>query len=279
MKEQDVRQRIESFLKRTAREVVVPASMGLGLALSGCDHTGIQARADAAADTSQSAATDGIVADATLGRESAANRPDAVNQTDLRLPDDVRLAPDTGQADLPVLIAPYMAIVRLDAGVDASVPDARSDTGTSDAEVPDAGAADTRTPDARPDARLADLPTILPPYMPPPPPDAARDVSAVMPPYMLPPPPPDMASPFPLHCPRTHRRLLLLIRRPCPLRRRPTWHQPSLRSMRRGTCRRSSPRISSPRTRCRSRSRQPTKRNRPQAVAVARHRNERCWKS
>jgi hypothetical protein len=197
MKEQDVRQRIESFLKRTAREVVVPASMGLGLALSGCDHTGIQARADAAADTSQSAATDGIVADATLGRESAANRPDAVNQTDLRLPDDVRLAPDTGQADLPVLIAPYMAIVRLDAGVDASVPDARSDTGTSDAEVPDAGAADTRTPDARPDARLADLPTILPPYMPPPPPDAARDVSAVMPPYMLPPPPPDMASPFP----------------------------------------------------------------------------------
>ena len=33
MKEHDVRQRIESFLKRTAREVVIPASVGLGLAL------------------------------------------------------------------------------------------------------------------------------------------------------------------------------------------------------------------------------------------------------
>jgi hypothetical protein len=196
MKEQDVRQRIESFLKRTAREVVVPASMGLGLALSGCDHTGIQARADAAADTSQSAATDGIVADATLGRESAANSPDVANQPDLRLPGDVRLSPDTGQADLPVLIAPYMAILRLDAGVDASVPDTQSDAGTSDADVPDASA-DVRTPDARPDARQADLSTILPPYLPPPPPDAARDVSAVMPPYMMPPPPPYVAPPFP----------------------------------------------------------------------------------
>jgi hypothetical protein len=34
MKEHDVRQRIESFLKRTAREVVIPASVGLGLALT-----------------------------------------------------------------------------------------------------------------------------------------------------------------------------------------------------------------------------------------------------
>ena len=36
VKEQDVRQRIESFLKRTVREMIVPAPMGLGLALSGC---------------------------------------------------------------------------------------------------------------------------------------------------------------------------------------------------------------------------------------------------
>jgi hypothetical protein len=36
MKEQDVRQRIESFLKRTAREMIIPASVGLGLALTGC---------------------------------------------------------------------------------------------------------------------------------------------------------------------------------------------------------------------------------------------------
>jgi hypothetical protein len=33
MKEQDVRQRIEGFLKRTARELIIPASVGLGSAL------------------------------------------------------------------------------------------------------------------------------------------------------------------------------------------------------------------------------------------------------
>jgi len=36
MKEQDVRHRIESFLKRTARDMIIPASVGLGLALAGC---------------------------------------------------------------------------------------------------------------------------------------------------------------------------------------------------------------------------------------------------
>ena len=36
MREQDIRQRIESFLKRTARELIIPASVGLSLGLSGC---------------------------------------------------------------------------------------------------------------------------------------------------------------------------------------------------------------------------------------------------
>ena len=36
MKEQDVRQRIESFLKRTARDMIIPASVGLSLGLVGC---------------------------------------------------------------------------------------------------------------------------------------------------------------------------------------------------------------------------------------------------
>ncbi|MGC9986921.1 MAG: hypothetical protein ABSF35_25315, partial [Polyangia bacterium] len=35
MKEQDVRQRIESFFKRTARELIIPASVGLSLGLTG----------------------------------------------------------------------------------------------------------------------------------------------------------------------------------------------------------------------------------------------------
>jgi len=58
MKEHEIRQRIEGFLKRTARELVVPASMGLGLALVGCDHTGIKVARDAAAETAQSVAPD-----------------------------------------------------------------------------------------------------------------------------------------------------------------------------------------------------------------------------
>jgi hypothetical protein len=36
MREQDIRQRIESFLKRTARELIIPASVGLSLGLNGC---------------------------------------------------------------------------------------------------------------------------------------------------------------------------------------------------------------------------------------------------
>ena len=36
MKERDVRQGIESFLKRTARELIIPALVGLSLGLSGC---------------------------------------------------------------------------------------------------------------------------------------------------------------------------------------------------------------------------------------------------
>jgi len=219
MKEREVRQLIEGFLKRTARELVVPASVGLGLALSGCDHTGIRVSRDAAADIVQSASPDAIVADAGLGRESAATSPDTVSPPDLRLPEDTGPAPDARQADLPVIMPPYMVFIPPDAAspdarVDAPSPDVRTDAGFSDARVdtdrPEAGLdadardaeagapdarADVGAPDVRPDARQADLPIIVPPYIVAPLPDAARDLPAVMPPYM-PPPPPYMAPSF-----------------------------------------------------------------------------------
>ena len=37
MKEKDIRDRIARFFEKTARSVVVPATMGLGLTTAGCD--------------------------------------------------------------------------------------------------------------------------------------------------------------------------------------------------------------------------------------------------
>ena len=51
MKEKDVRERVEMFLRSTVRTLVVPASMGLGLTLIGCSGSSSESRADAAADT------------------------------------------------------------------------------------------------------------------------------------------------------------------------------------------------------------------------------------
>ena len=45
MKEKEIRERVEQFLKRTARNVVVPASLGLGLSLSGCEGNALRAGA------------------------------------------------------------------------------------------------------------------------------------------------------------------------------------------------------------------------------------------
>jgi hypothetical protein len=201
MKEHEIRQRIEGFLKRTARELVVPASVGLGLALVGCDHTGIKVARDAAADTALSTAPD--AADATLARDSAANMPDTASLRDFGMNDD-RPALDAFKTDLPNLIIPYGVRIEPDAGpdavaqgVDAVAPDVfapDADAGVADAEV--------RAVDAGRDAGKADLPAVMPPYMPPymppPLPDAAQDIRAempaILPPYMPPPAPtPDAA--------------------------------------------------------------------------------------
>jgi hypothetical protein len=128
LNEKEIRDRIEGFLKRTARTVVVPASMGLGFSGGACDGTAMHARVgDAAADLSTQPS------DALVISSDAA---------------------DLGR-DLPEMLLPYL-VVMVDARVESQPVDSESDSDvSSDAQ-----------PDAQPDA-LPDIGTPLPPYMAP----------------------------------------------------------------------------------------------------------------
>jgi hypothetical protein len=131
MKEADIRDRIAVFLKRTARTVVVPASLGLGLSSTGCEGHSLHGRA------------------ADAGQDSAAQNPDGPT-----------LAPDLADAaaknDLPEMLVPYLVMLAPDAAADTA-PDAR-DAQSLDAE------ADVKGPwlDGR-----ADIINVLPPYLAP----------------------------------------------------------------------------------------------------------------
>jgi hypothetical protein len=127
MKEKEVRERIERFLKRTARNVVVPASLGLGFSLAGCEQHAFQ----------------GVAADA--GRDLAGQTADAVSQT----PDVSSMGPDVadaGKEDLPLMAVPYVVAMPEDAAK-AQPMDAESEAGSS-----------------QPDAK-ADLRTVYPVYV------------------------------------------------------------------------------------------------------------------
>jgi hypothetical protein len=76
MNEKEIRERIERFLKKTARNVVVPASVSLGLSFSGCDSNALHAGA------------------AEAGRDVATQSPDVA---------DAALGPD-----LPIIVPPYL---------------------------------------------------------------------------------------------------------------------------------------------------------------------------
>jgi hypothetical protein len=57
MRERDMRQRVEQFMNKRLRAMLLPATLGVGLALGGCASDGLNsdddggARKDAAADT------------------------------------------------------------------------------------------------------------------------------------------------------------------------------------------------------------------------------------
>jgi hypothetical protein len=115
MKEHDVRQRIESFLKRTAREVVIPASVGLGLVLAGCREP------------------DAVV----LYRA-----PDPDVGTDADVP--VAIVPYHPNAPVDTGAGVGVDAGASEAGMDAAVPDAAADAVTPDADV-DEGMTDGET--------------------------------------------------------------------------------------------------------------------------------------
>ncbi len=52
MREKDIRDRINAFLRTKLQNLVVPASMGIGLALGACDTSSLSANPDGSADAS-----------------------------------------------------------------------------------------------------------------------------------------------------------------------------------------------------------------------------------
>ena len=151
MKEKEIRDRIARFLQKTARTVVVPASVGIGLSGTACDrHSLHRGPADA-------------------GRDLVVQTPDAAtNASDL--------ADAAIREDLPLVLVPYLVVIVEDAAADVA-PDAGEAQGVDadrDASPP--------PPDVRPD--LLDPP---PPYLVfIPPPDARLDTVFPQPPYLLP---------------------------------------------------------------------------------------------
>jgi hypothetical protein len=95
MKEKDIRDRIAQFLKKTARTVVVPASMGLGLSAAGCERHALQGKpADGGPD---------LVAE---NSDTLASAPD--------------LADAATKDDLPLMNVPYLAVMVEDAAADVA---------------------------------------------------------------------------------------------------------------------------------------------------------------
>jgi hypothetical protein len=167
MNEKDIRDRIGQFLKKTARTVVVPASMGLGLTSTACNSNGLPRARDA-------------------GLDSGAAQSDAA-----------MVGPDQADAaikyDLPMMFVPYVVAMPPDAaadqptdtaaqGADADrdvVPDAKADISFPPppylAPLPPDAATDVAREAARGDANMearpdvrADMATPIPPYLMPP---------------------------------------------------------------------------------------------------------------
>ncbi len=155
MKEKELRERIEQFLRKTARNVVVPASVGLGLSVSGCDQHALHATA------------------ADAGGDSAAQVSDVAKVSTSDVPPS---APEVGDAtspnDLPLVAPPYLLV--------ALPPDDVAPDQTRDVE----SEAGTQGPDAAADAYVPIPPLIYVFYMQraetdaAAPPDAAAMLSA-----------------------------------------------------------------------------------------------------
>lgn len=127
MKEKEIRERIERFLQKTARNIVVPASVGMGLSAAGCDqHALHSASADAGRDVA-------VQADAANSWSDAATSS----------PDATGTGPDLTDAsagnDLPVMVVPYLMAMQPDTGPDVAADLARDLVFEAGAAQPDTG--------------------------------------------------------------------------------------------------------------------------------------------
>src|SRR5512133_1955348 len=140
MKEKEIRDRIARFLEKTARTVVVPASLGLGLSAAACDRTSLHGKA------------------ADAGPDLVSQKKDAPTAT----PD---LADDAIKNDLPQIMVPYVV---------AMLPDAAPDVAADALETQgvDADRDATSVPlDVRADIPYPPPPYLVPPMLPDAPPD------------------------------------------------------------------------------------------------------------
>jgi hypothetical protein len=128
MNEREVRARIEQFLRATARNVVVPASLGLGLTASGCDSHAIRvgtadAGHDVVAQSSDAAASP--VSDV----RDATSDPFIGPAPPYLLPPPPP-PPDAASAtDLPLMAVPYLVALPPDAPVDQAHDALESESG------------------------------------------------------------------------------------------------------------------------------------------------------
>jgi hypothetical protein len=94
MREQDMRRRIEAFLRSRLRAAIAPAALGLGLALGGCDGDALGNEGDGGADAHGSPTVNDDAATPTV--KYMAQLPDAGPELPLAQPEYMAPAPDSG---------------------------------------------------------------------------------------------------------------------------------------------------------------------------------------
>jgi hypothetical protein len=117
VKEKEIRDRIERFMQKTARRIVVPASVGIGLSAAACDHHALRGKA-----------ADG-------GRDLAAQTADATSATPDTADGGGDLADAAAATDLPLLAIPYVVIMPPDAARLEAAADGSSEAGAASPDL------------------------------------------------------------------------------------------------------------------------------------------------
>jgi hypothetical protein len=115
MRERDMRLRVERFIQTRLRSMLMPATLGLGMALGGCNSDGLNADDGGDPTANQDAAgnTDTYVAP----QSDAEDKKDTGMVTKYMAPVYSAMVPDAGP-ELPIGAPDYMApIVKHDAGI------------------------------------------------------------------------------------------------------------------------------------------------------------------